>query len=161
MRSSAPFKIGPAALGQILVFSIQVGLKALLESWNVVPEVVVGQSIGEITAAYHSGILSLEDAARVIAAFAIFGRKTDGLGGMAVVGLSEEEVQPILKKAAGALCIGGHLGPKTTVLAGDLHFWGTSFRNYAKRISWLCGLASVTPVTVGKWNPVEMRWANI
>lgn len=114
-------KIGPSALGQILVFSIQVALKALLESWNVVPQVVIGQSIGEIAAAYHAGILTLEDAARVIAAFAIFGRKMDSLGGMAVVGLSQLEVQPILKGLGGTLCVGGYLGPKTTVLAGDLH----------------------------------------
>ncbi|WP_437627953.1 SDR family NAD(P)-dependent oxidoreductase [Sorangium sp. So ce1151] len=50
------------------VFAVQVALVALLRSWGVAPDAVVGDGLGEIAAAHLSGALSLDDAARVVAA---------------------------------------------------------------------------------------------
>ncbi|WP_435109244.1 type I polyketide synthase [Nocardiopsis synnemataformans] len=45
----------------------QVAATALLGSWGITPDVVVGHSLGEIAAAHTAGVLSLKDAALVVA----------------------------------------------------------------------------------------------
>ena len=50
---------------QPALFAVQVSLVRLLESWGVVPQDVIGHSVGEVAAAYAAKRLSLEDATKV------------------------------------------------------------------------------------------------
>jgi acyl transferase domain-containing protein len=82
---------------QPALFAIEVALAALWGSWGVVADVVLGHSAGEIAAAYVAGVLTLDDAAQVVAAR---GQLIAGLpagGAMVAVTASEAEVaQPMI-----------------------------------------------------------------
>jgi acyl transferase domain-containing protein/SAM-dependent methyltransferase/acyl carrier protein len=47
---------------QAVIFSVQVALVELWKSWGIEPKAVLGQGLGEISAAYVSGIINLRDA---------------------------------------------------------------------------------------------------
>ena len=74
---------------QPATFAVQVALAALLRSCGVVPDLVMGHSVGEITAAHVAGALSLADGATVVAAR---GRLMAGLQGEFAQVLSEVSV---------------------------------------------------------------------
>nr|WP_074003441.1 type I polyketide synthase [Streptomyces sp. CB02056] len=102
---------------QPVSFAVNVGLARLWASLGVVPDAVVGHSQGEIAAAHVAGILSLDDAAAVVALRSqAIARGLAGRGGMVSVGLPRERV-------AGALPDGVEIaavnGPSSVVVAGD------------------------------------------
>ncbi|MEV0504428.1 type I polyketide synthase, partial [Streptomyces spectabilis] len=101
-------------------FAVMVGLAAVWASMGVIPDAVLGHSQGEIAATCVAGVLSLEDAVRVVAlrSRAIAARLA-GRGGMASVALSEEEVAGRLGPWSDRVEVAAVNGPSSVVVAGD------------------------------------------
>ena len=104
---------------QPALFSLQVALAALWRSLGIVPQAVVGHSMGEIAAAHIAGALSLPDAARIIARRSRLLRTISGRGAMAVVELPLTDVERALAGREDRLAIAASNGPTTTVVSGE------------------------------------------
>ena len=100
-------------------FLIQAALVDQLAEFGVVPAAVVGHSVGEISAAYVSGALTLSDAVKIAHHRSRLQATTAGSGGMLAVGIGEQDADAIVEKHQGRICIAAINGPTSITLAGD------------------------------------------
>ena len=104
---------------QPILFAMSVSLTKLWESWGVRPDAVIGASMGEVAAAHCAGILSLDDAARVIGVRSLLAKRVVGLGSMMSVGLSHEQAMQLVNVSPDKIAIAVSASPTSTVLSGD------------------------------------------
>ena len=108
-----------AEVTQPALWAVMVALAAVWQAAGVTPDAVLGHSQGEIAAATVAGILTLEDAAHVVA---VRGRALSGLdtaGGMVSVVMPEQPVRELLARWGDRLSVAAVNGPATTVVSGD------------------------------------------
>lgn len=118
-EDSPEFRLDEINVIQPTLCSIQIALAALWQSWGVLPDAVIGHSMGEIAATYVAGALTLTDAMRVICHRSRLMRRTSGQGAMAVIELSMEAAQAALVGYEDSLSVAASNGPFTSVLSGD------------------------------------------
>ncbi|OLF05416.1 hypothetical protein BLA60_36355 [Actinophytocola xinjiangensis] len=105
---------------QPLLWAVMVSLAAVWRGYGVVPAAVVGHSQGEIAAACVAGVLSVEDAARVVAIRSrVIGRELAGRGGMLSVALPAADAALRLEKFDGRVSVAAVNGPASVVVSGD------------------------------------------
>jgi acyl transferase domain-containing protein/surfactin synthase thioesterase subunit/acyl carrier protein len=103
---------------QTALFAVEYALAELWQSLGVAPDVVMGHSIGEFVAACVAGVMSLEDASKLVAAR---GRLMQGLppgGSMASILADEETTARLIATFRAPLSIAAVNAPQSVVVSG-------------------------------------------
>jgi acyl transferase domain-containing protein/NADPH:quinone reductase-like Zn-dependent oxidoreductase/SAM-dependent methyltransferase/acyl carrier protein len=118
-RSEADSKMQRTEISQAAIFAMQMGLAALWQSWGIKPAAVIGHSVGEVAAACVAGILTLEEAAKVIV---YRGRFMDDCaaqdGTMLAVGMLAEDARAVIARHGKSVSIAAFNGPRSLTLSG-------------------------------------------
>ena len=107
-------RVTETIIAQPAIFTIEYALAQLWMDWGIQPQTMMGHSIGEFVAACLAGVMSLEDALRLVATR---GRLMQRLpaGGMLSVRLPEADVLPLLNKNLSLAAVNA---PSLCVVAG-------------------------------------------
>lgn len=112
-------RLNQTAIAQPAIFALQVSLAALWKSWGIEPEAVIGHSVGEIAAAHIAGVLSLEDAVRVIFHRGRCMDQASSKGRMLAVGLSMQEAEQAICGYEDRVSVAAINSPSSATLSGD------------------------------------------
>ncbi len=98
LKPESSSRLAETAVAQPANFVLQAALTAVLQAQGITPDAVVGHSVGEVSAAYVSGMLSLEDALKVSYHRSRLQAKTAGQGTMLAAEMDEQKAKMLLNE---------------------------------------------------------------
>ena len=119
MADESQSRMAETQVAQTANFAIQVALAAMWKSWGIEPDAIVGHSVGEVSAAYLSGALTLDEAIRVSFHRSRLQQTTAGFGAMMAVGLPGDEVEAMLEPYGDRISIAAVNSPSSATVSGD------------------------------------------
>ena len=99
---------------QPALFAVEYALAELLKSWGISPDAVIGHSLGEFVAACAAGVMTLEDAMRLVVARGALMHQMPSGGCMAAIFASESAVRALIDKVAPEIAVAAMNGPLNT-----------------------------------------------
>ncbi|KAH0427108.1 polyketide synthase [Colletotrichum camelliae] len=98
--------------------AVQIGLLAILRSWDVIPNIVTGHSSGEIAAAFAAGAITADEAIIVayFRGYVLNRTGTQHSGAMAVIGAGSEDISKWILPGVVVAC---ENSPVNTTISGD------------------------------------------
>lgn len=116
----AESQLNQTRITQPALFALEIALTMLWRSWGIVPDMVLGHSIGEYAAACAAGVFSLEDGLRLVAERArLMQSLPSGSGTMFAVLASKSVVDPLLTPYADFVSIAAVNAPENVVISGE------------------------------------------
>lgn len=112
-------RVGHPELAEVTNLALQVGLAALCEHLEVVPDAVLGHSAGEIAAAYVAGALDLEHSLLLAYHRSRLQALATGKGSMLAAAISRAEAEELLAGLDGAVELAAVNAPASVTLTGD------------------------------------------
>jgi acyl transferase domain-containing protein/acyl-CoA synthetase (AMP-forming)/AMP-acid ligase II/NAD(P)-dependent dehydrogenase (short-subunit alcohol dehydrogenase family)/acyl carrier protein len=114
-------RIDQTRFTQPALFCLSYALSALYKSFGITPCIVLGHSIGEITACCVAGLFSLEDAIQLVSERARLMQEVPAGGGMLSLHVSESKARELIIANDLRLYIAGVNTPEQTVVSGALN----------------------------------------
>ncbi len=108
------------AYTQPALFAVEYALFQLWKSWGIVPDAVMGHSVGEYVAATVAGVFSLEDGLKLIASRSQLMQSLPAGGEMVAVFASEETIRAITELDNEKVAIAAYNGQENTVISGEV-----------------------------------------
>lgn len=112
-------RIDETAMAQPALFAVEYAVAELWRSFGIVPDCLLGHSVGEYVAAAVAGVFSPEDGLRLIAKRASLMQSLPRSGAMLAVSAGPDIVLPVVARHAGRAGIAAFNGPRQTVVSGE------------------------------------------
>ena len=112
-------RLNETIVAQPAIVLLQLALVEWLGAYGIKPQGVIGHSIGEVTASYVAGVLTLDETLRLLHHRSRIMQRATGAGRMAAVRLTPEEALPYLQEFQGRVTVAVVNEPGSVVLAGD------------------------------------------
>ena len=119
---------------QPALFAVQVALAECLSGWGIRPVAVAGHSVGEFAAAVFAGVLTLDQAARLVCERGRLMGTLPAGGAMAAVFADEPTVSAVLAGLpAEQIGLAAVNGPQNTVISGQAEMVGQALATLEKQ----------------------------